>query len=600
MEFETGLFLDIVVIFGAAFLGGLAARLLRLPVILGYLIVGMVIGPHVMQGIDNTEDVQTLAEFGVILLVFTVGIEVSFRQLRDLGRAVLMIAVAQITATVGLGFAIATLMDWLPDKALVFGLVVSLSSTMVVLKTLSDRGELGSLHGRLLTGVLLIQDLAFVPMMAVLPALGGAPGSFATDFLLGVGKAAGILIAIGLLGGKAIPWLLTRVAHLGSREVFILTLVAITFGTAAITHEVGLSAALGAFVAGLILSESEFGYRALSEVMPLRDTFSALFFVSLGMLMDPIFLWDNIGLILAVVAVSVFVKFFVTAGASLASGYLPQTSLMAGLGGVQIGEFSFILAASAVALGVVDNDFLSLVVVSAVVTMAFTPGIIALGSIVLNKSSHRFPAMVAKEDQDLGKYGALYGHAIICGMDRVGSLVAQALQDHSLPFVGIDMDPRVVAHSRDQGLNIIHGSSSSEHILMVANVKSARLMVISTGDSVSTWVTAHHALNLNPELEVIARVLGRDEGDELLRLGVREVVWPAMEAGLEILRHSLGLYHTDPEEVEGLVTIHREQLSFGTEDQEDAAVPAHGHHSGAAPESADSLLPGPKESALDD
>lgn len=568
MHAEGGFFFDIVVIFAAAFAGGLAARILRLPLILGYLVMGMAIGPHGMRIIGNIEEVQTLAEFGVVLLLFGVGIEISFRELRSLGKAVILIGVGQILTTVGFGLGIGMSLGWLPQQAAVFGMIVSLSSTMVVLKTLADRGELRSLHGRVLTGILLIQDLAFIPMIAILPALSGEGGPFLLDLTVGIGKAFAVLLSIAILGGRAIPWLLSRVANLGSREVFILTLIAVTFITSAITQAVGLSAALGAFLAGLLLSESEFGHRALSEVIPMRDTFSALFFVSLGMLTDPVLLGMNIWIVAAIVAVAIVVKFSVTAGLSRVYGYLPNTSLLTGLGIVQIGEFSFILAASAAESGIVDEEFLSLIIGSAVLTMAATPGIMAWGSRSIVHLSQRFRILhpyridtSSSEEQD----PPIFGHAIICGLGRVGSLVARALDQHQVPFIIIDDDPQVTISAQNKGYYVIHGASANEIILDAAHVKTARLMVICMGDSVTARTTAQQALAMNPNLDIVARTYVQEEGVHLQSIGVKEVVWPDMEAGLEILRHSLERYNINPMQVDSQVQRLRTRLSLGAQ-----------------------------------
>lgn len=579
MQVEGGLFLDIVIIFAAAFLGGLSARMMRLPILLGYLLAGIVIGPHGLKVIGNLDEVQALAEFGVILLLFAVGIEVSFRELRHLGKSVILIALGQIFVTIGLAFAIGILIGWLPEQAAVFGFVVSLSSTMVVLKTLNDRGELGSLHGRILTGIMLIQDIAFIPMVAILPALGGETDGILLELGLGMGKAAAVLVAIALLGSKVVPWLMNRVANLGSREVFILMLVAAIFVTAAITQAVGLSAALGAFLAGLLLSESEFGHRALSEVIPVRDIFSSMFFVSLGMLIIPAFLAQNYETVLIVVAVTILVKFAVTMGLARASGYLARTSLLSGLGLGQIGEFSFIIAGTAIALGIFDNDFLSLTVASAVLTMAITPGIMAgvPGIIVGLGQRVRFLERFQLEGKSPdGQMQPLNDHAIVCGLGRVGSLVAQALEEHGLPFVAIDLDPHEATQHRSRGGTIIHGSSSSETILEAAHVKHARLMVICTGDPAATYLTAQRALQMNPDLDIVARAFWREEGERLQRLGVREVVWPAMEAGLEMLRHSLMRYRIDTAEVDSLVSRLRGHLSLGAELEPEQILPPEG------------------------
>ncbi len=593
MEFESGLFADIVVVMAAAFAGALAARLLRLPLLLGYLAMGMVIGPHALRIVGDAETVEALAEFGVILLLFAVGVEISFRDLRHLGRVIVLGGIGQILATIGVAYAVGVmLLHWTPAEAAVLGLVVSLSSTMVVLKTLTDRGELHSVHGQLLTGVLLIQDLAFIPMIAVLPALTGE-GGLAREVALGLGKAVVVLGLMGLLGVKAIPWLLDRITHLGSREVFILTVVTVTFGTAAITQTFGLSAAVGAFVAGLLLSESDFGHRALSEVVPLRDTFAALFFVSLGMLTDPAYLVDNAWLVLGVVAMVMVLKFVLTAGLVGAFGYLPHTALLAGVGMAQVGEFSFILADSAAALGVVSQDFLTLTVVSAVFTMALTPAVIAGGARGVAALSGRFRVL---RPYRLGQKRAeerrprLRGHAIVCGLGRVGSLVAEELHVHGVALAVIDLEPRAVAAWRGRARVAIHGASTSESVLEAAGIRSARLLVISTGDSVSTWATAHYARAMNPGLDVVARVRRREDGEGLVRIGVQEVVWPEMEAGLEILRHSLRRFATSRREVDLLIADHRDRLSFGDDQDLSDLLPAEGpgggmsaHHGPRAP-----------------
>ena len=588
MHIDASLFADIVIIFVIAFVGGLAARVLRFPVLLGYLVVGMIIGPHALELVGDADTVRTLAEFGVILLLFAVGIEISFRDLRQLGKVVVLGGVAQVLGVVGLGYVIGVQLGWSYQQAIVFGFVASLSSTMVVLKTLSDRGELRSVHGRVITGILLIQDLAFIPMIAILPALSDEGGSVLADLGLGILKAAVVLGVIVLLGAKAIPWLLHRVAHLGSREIFIMGVVAITFATSAITQTVELSAALGAFIAGLLLSESDFGQRALSEVVPLRDTFSALFFVSLGMLTDLGFLVDNFLLVLMVVALVVVLKSAITAGLTRALGYLLNTALLAGLGMVQIGEFSFILMDSATTLGIVDQDFLSLMVVSTVVTMALTPWVMAGGSRAIVMLS-RWVILLRpyRLGSDAAEEGTphLRNHVIVCGLGRVGSLVTQALDEYQLPFIVIDLDPHAVVRCRRRGHYVINGSSSSETVLEAAGIKSAQMMVISTADPASAWVTAQHALQLNPDLDIVARVHWREEGERLRRLGVREVVWPEKEAGLEMVRHSLHLYLIDNSEVDLLVDRLREDLAFSEMPEAEDELPPEGL--GSEPASSD-------------
>jgi len=574
MNLEGGLFTDLVVIFAAAAGGGLAARLLRLTVLLGYIALGVLIGPDVFEFVGDPDRVQTFADLGVILLLFAIGIEISFREIYQLRHVVVLGGIVQIVVSAAAVFPLGIYVLGLEtDEAAVLGLAVSLSSTMVVLKTLSDRGELQSLHGRILTGMLLVQDLAFVPIIALLPALSG--GDFLVELGMGMLKAGAVLGAMVILGGRGIPWLLHRITNLGSREIFIVTVVALTFVAAATTESLGLSAALGAFVAGLLLSETDFGHRALSEVVPLRDTFAALFFVSLGMLTDPGFLADNLDLVLPVVASIVLVKFGVTAVLVRSFGFLPHTSLLTALGMVQIGEFSFILVGSAASLAIVTQDFLTLIVVSAVVTMALTPPVLAGGAYAVDRLSRRLHILRPHRLGD-GKFEprlpSLRGHAIVCGLGRVGHLVAEELTQHQVPVVGIDLDPYVVAEWKNLGHHGIHGSSDSETVLEAARVKHARLMVISLGDPVAAWATAQHVIRVAPDLDIVAQVNWREEGERFKELGVKEVVWPQMEAGLEMLRNSLHHFHTDPTEVETLVADLRSHLSFGESDGVEAMM----------------------------
>ena len=565
MPHELTLFQDIVIVFAAAFAGSLGARLLRLPVIVGYLAAGMIIGPHVLEVIGNQQTVESLAEFGVILLLFAVGVEVSFRDVVKLRNIAVFGTLAQIACMGAIGYGVGYLLGLDTAGAVTLALAVSLSSTMVVLKTLNDRGDLLTLHGRILTGMLLVQDLAFVPMIAVLPALSGEGGGVLTELAIGLLKAAAVLGGMALLGGRALTWLLYRVTLLGSREVFILALVAISFTTAALTDAAGLSAALGAFVAGVLLSESDFGHRVTAEIAPLRDTFAAMFFVSLGMLTDPVHIIEDPVPVLAIVAAVLVGKFAVTAVIGRGFGYLPHTAMLVGFGMVQIGEFSFLLAATALSLGIIGDDLFSLVVVSAVITMALTPGVLSGGAAALASVSARYRAL---RPYRLGRpefeerIHHMRGHAVVCGLGRVGALVAEILHEHRVPFIAIDLDPNILRQWRGRGLTVLHGDSHNERVLEAASVRHARLLVVCVTDPVATWLTAHNALAMNPDLDAVVLVRQREEGERIKRLGVSEVVWPELEGALEALRHALYRYRTGEAEVEALVDTLRAELRF--------------------------------------
>ncbi len=576
-HFESHIFIDLVTVVIAAFVGGVVARVLRAPPVLGYLAMGMIIGPYVagrtgdewlhFATVADVDTVHKLAEIGVVLLVFAIGIEISLRELVSLGKVIVVGGILQISVTAGLLTPIGLLLGLDVSTAIILGMVGALSSTMVVLKTLTDRGEIHSLHGRLLTGFLLMQDLVFILMIAILPALDGSGGGAGVLREIGIGliKTVVVIGGVGLLGIKVMPWAMSRITLLGSREVFVLMVMAIVFAISGLTNFVGLSAALGAFVAGLLLSESDIGHWALAEVAPLRDIFAALFFASLGMLTDPIFLVDHYVEVLAIIGAAVAIKFIVTALIVRVAGYLPSTALLAGVGMGQIGEFSFILVAGALTLEVVDQTFHSLIVVSAVLTMAAGPPIISGGTLLVTSLSRRFRVLRPYRIGDPHaeeRPRQTFGHVVICGLGRVGSLVAQELRVHNVPFTVVDLDPRTLDEWRTDGYHTVLGSSDRVEVLRAARVPQAGLLVVTTGDPVSVEITAYQALQLQPELDIVARVRARSEGEDLQRMGVQEVVWPEMEAGLEIVRHSLSRYQTPDYEVDRVIYQLRERLSF--------------------------------------
>ncbi len=579
---ESHLFVDLVTVVVAAFLGGIVARVLRAPPMLGYLAMGMIIGPYVAGRTDDewlhfatvadVETVHKLAEIGVVLLVFAIGIEISFRELVSLGKVIIIGGISQIVATAALLTPIGLFLGFDTSTAIILGMAGALSSTMVVLKTLTDRGEIHSLHGRLLTGFLLMQDMAFILMIAMLPALDGSGGAVNVLAEAGWGalKTVVVIGGVAFLGIKVMPMVLSRITLLGSREMFVLMVVALVFAISGLTSFVGLSAALGAFVAGLLLSESDIGHWALAEVAPLRDVFAALFFASLGMLTDPVFIVHNYVDVLAVIGAAVAIKFAVTAVIVRVSGYLPSTALLTGVGLGQIGEFSFILVAGALALGLVEQSFHSLIVVSAVLTMSAGSPMITGGTKLVSMLSRRFRILSPYRIGDSRgeeRPRQMSGHVVICGLGKVGSLVAQEMQEYNVPFAMVDLDPRTLAKWRTEGFHTVLGSSDREEVLKAARVPQAGLLVVTTGDPVSVEMTVYRALQLQPELDIVARVRARSEGEDLQKMGVKEVVWPEMEAGLEIVRHSLARYQTPGYEVDREIYELRERLSFVVSDE---------------------------------
>ena len=560
MNVQPDLFADIVFILVAAFAGGLLARALHLPSLLGYLAAGVAMGPHTLGLVGNVADVQAIAELGVVLLLFAVGVEISMVDLARVGRRVVLASAGQIVGMMVVGYGIGVGLGWGGGQAIVLGMVLSLSSTMVVMKTLSDRGEVDALHGRVTTGVLLLQDVAFIPMVAVLPALAGMGGSFLPELGVGAVKVAAVLGLVFVAGSRGMPWLLRHVAMVGARESFIVTVVALAFAIAAVTSWAGLSAAMGAFLAGLVINKAEWtGHRALREVTPLRDVFAAFFFVSMGMLVDPRFLLEDALLVGVVVAAAVGVKLVLIAGLLRLLGYLPSTSVQVGFGLGQLGEFSFILAGSAAALGVVDGSFLPVTIAVAVGTMAVTPGLIAAGERIANRLGRRRGGVLASEDDAVE---GLRGHVVLAGLGRVGSFIADELDHLHIPSIGIDMDPAVVERSHGLGRLVVQGDAANDALLAAAHVERARLLVIALPDPVSAVVTAQHARRLNPALHIVGRVGWHEEAEALRRAGADAVVWPEMEAALQIMRVALIDLGVSPERVVQLVEDARATLEL--------------------------------------
>ncbi|MCD6300292.1 MAG: cation:proton antiporter, partial [Dehalococcoidales bacterium] len=335
----TGFGLDLIIVLAAAVAGGMLAHRARLPVLLGYLVGGIIVGPYGFGLVKDVETVRVLANIGVILLLFTLGLEFSFKELMRMGRIAILGGIVQILLTAAVGLALGKLLGWAIFEAVFLGFLIALSSTMVVLKTLMERGELDTSHGRITIGILLVQDLSVVPLMIILPAVGGGGEALWLTLGLAALKAVifiGVMLALGIW---VLPWLLGRVARERSGELFLLAVVTLCLAAAFGTFFFGLSAAFGAFVAGLLISQSTFARQALANVVPLRDTFVAIFFISLGMLADPRFVVGNITIIAIVVAVIIVAKFIICFLIPWFSGYSFKTALFVGTGLIQIGEF---------------------------------------------------------------------------------------------------------------------------------------------------------------------------------------------------------------------------------------------------------------------
>jgi CPA2 family monovalent cation:H+ antiporter-2 len=527
-------------------------------VILGYIAAGILLGPHTIGfTVSNVEEIEFLAEIGVALLLFALGLEFSLKDLKPVRKIALIGTPIQIVLTIGLGFGIGSLMGWDWKSCLWLGALVSLSSTMVLLKTLMNQGWLGTLSSKVMIGMLIVQDLAVVPLIIILPKLSD-PGAGLPMLGFAALKAAGFIAAMILLGTRLLPRLLAHIARLGSRELFLLAITAIGLGVGYLTHLAGLSFAFGAFVAGMVLSESDFGHQALSDIVPLRDLFSLLFFASVGMLLDPAFLVDHIGQVaVLVLAVSVGKGLLFAALARLFR-YGNVIPLAVGLGLFQIGEFAFVLARVGVSTGSIDNDLYSLVLTSAIITMILTPLISGQTARLysLRKRLFKHEPLETLNIPDSG----LKDHVVVAGGGRVGAQIAGVLVQAGLTVVVVELDHRKVERIKERGLPVVYGDASLHVVLEAAGIGAARLLAITTPDMVVVRNIARNARTANDRLIVIVRASDPGFMPMLRELGVSDAVLPELEASLEMARRALLHLNVPASEIQRHTESMREDL----------------------------------------
>lgn len=532
-----GIAADIAIIVVGGLIGGLIAQRLRQPLIIGYILVGVLLGPNTGGiTVSGISDIEMLAEIGVALLLFALGLEYSLKKLQPVRRIALIGTPLQMLLTIGLGLLIGAAIGWTTYTSLWFGAMIALSSTMVILKTLASQGRMGTLSSRVMIGMLIVQDLAVVPLMIILPQLHD-PEAGLPVLGMAVVKAAIFLGAMIFIGTRVIPRLLAAIARWNSRELFLLAVTALGLGIGYISYLFGLSFAFGAFVAGLVLSESDYAHQALSDIIPLRDLFGLLFFTSVGMLLDPAFLVANLGLVLLVVLLVGAGKMLIFGGLTWGFGYGNIMPLAVGLGLFQIGEFSFVLARTGLRGGFIDNDIYSLVLTTTVVTMVLTP--------LVSGQADRIYALRQRwfKHEPLQTInlpaGGLSDHVVIAGGGRVGSAVADVLQRLGRPFVVIELDQRRVDGLKEEAMPIIYGDASHRVVLEAAQVEHARLVLVTVPTIILTQATVAEVRRINSTVHIVARAEGLEHLRALHDLGVYEVVQPEFEAGLEMTRQTL-------------------------------------------------------------
>jgi K+:H+ antiporter len=553
-----GIATDIILLIVTAFLCGLVLQRIGQPLILGYIIAGVILGPYTGGiTISSSHDIELLSEIGVALLLFALGLEFSLKNLKPVRKIALIGTPIQLILTMGLGFGIGSFLGWNWLTSIWLGAIISLSSTMVTLKTLMNQGWLGTLSSKVMIGMLIVQDLAVVAMMIILPQLNDTTLDISHLGFAAL-KAALFIAGMILLGTRLLPRFMTYVVKLGSSELFMMAITAIGIGIGYLTYLMGLSFSFGAFVAGMVLSESEYGHQALSDVIPVRDLFGLLFFASLGMLLDPMFLvvhWKQI--LILVLAVSIG-KSLIFSTLSVLFKYGNVIPLAVGFGMFQIGEFSLVLGRIGLASGSIDREFYSLVLSTAVITMMLTP-IISGQTARLYSLRKRWFRHEPIDSLNMPEAG-LHKHVVIAGGGRIGFQIALVLKHLGLPFVIIELDPYRVEHAKEAGMSIIYGNANSKIVLEAADLADACLLLITTPGPVVSRTIAIHAKEMNPDIDIVARVSSSEYLDDYKDLNISEVVLPEIEAGLEMTRKALLYLCVPPTEIQQYSEALRHEL----------------------------------------
>jgi CPA2 family monovalent cation:H+ antiporter-2 len=556
---------DLTLVLLCALAGGFLAQRFGQPLMVGYILAGVLVGPFT-GGLTlvHLHNIEQFAELGVALLLFSIGLELSFRELASVRAVALGGATVQILLTIGLGFWLARAlgMGWQP--AVWFGALVSLSSTMVALKTIQAQGRLGTLSSRVMLGILTVQDLAVVPLMIVLPELSRPEAGFAPLFTAGL-RAAVLLGLIVFVSTRLVPRLLSFVARWNSRELFLLATTTVALGVGYITWWVGLSLALGAFLAGLVISDSEYAHQALSDVVPLRDLFGMLFFVSVGLLLDPMLAWHQAGALAIVVSAILVGKPLILGGVVRAFGYRNVIPLATGLTLFQVGEFAFVLARVGRSTGAITNDLYSLVLNTAIVTMVLTPAVSGLTPRLYRRFG-RQRASDTPEMLNIPRAG-LSDHVIVAGAGRVGSSIAHALAHLQLPFLLVEADDRRVQQARLAGFPIIYGDASQRVVLEAAAIARARALLVTVSTFADVRAIVRTVQQLRPDLPIVARAEGSEVVSALYELGIQEVTSPEFEAAIEMTRQALIHFNIPAHEVLQVASaIRRERYRLTTDE----------------------------------
>jgi monovalent cation:H+ antiporter-2, CPA2 family len=553
MSHEFPLFADLLVLLLVSVPIAFICHRLRLPMMVGFMITGVLIGPSALGLIKDPDAIEMLAEIGIALLLFTIGLEFSLRRLMEMKRLVLGGGGLQVVLTILIALGIEKLLGKSMNQALFFGFLVALSSTALVLKSYVDRLEIDTLYGRASVGILLFQDLCIVPMMLLVPILSGQEGSSAANIAGAIGKAAAVVGGIVFTARKIVPFLLYQVARLRSSEVFIIFVVLVSLGTAWLTSHFGLSMALGAFIAGLVLSESEYSHQIVSDILPFRDVFNSIFFISIGMLLSLSSLAQNLPPVTTWLATIIIGKAIIVAAVARLLRYSLRVSITIGIGLAQVGEFSFILAKVGSAQKLLSQTDYQLFLAASILSMIATPFLIhaAPGISLALESLLGKRALRSREGrEERASERGLDHHVIVVGYGMNGRNLSKVLHRLGIPYLVLELNAETVRTATAQGVPIQYGDAGRRQVLQHIGVERAAIMMLAISDALVTRRTVALARELNPDLHIIVRTRYMFEVGELLDLGASEVIPEEFETSVEIFSRVLKQYGVSRQAIE--------------------------------------------------
>ena len=548
----------------------------RLPSIAGFLVAGALIGPHGLNLISDIATVQVLAEIGIVLLLFTIGIEFSLVQLASLRQILFVAAPIQVGGVIVIAWLIGALAGVPTSQAIFWGFLLSLSSTAIVLKALAAAGDGDSPHGRATVGILVFQDIAVVPMILLTPILANPSGGSLTPVLLSLGKSILVVACIVAAAWYLVPRVLEHIVRSRSRELFLLTIIVMCLGIAWLTSLGGLSLALGAFIAGLVISESEYSHQATAEVLPFRDSFNSLFFVSIGILMDWRILLEYPVVVTSLLIVVLLVKFVSGAAAVLAISMPPRSAIMAGVALAQVGEFSFILAQVGLEDKLLSGPPYQIFLAVSVCSMIITPLLMQLSPHLARRAEavqrlhHWFPGKTTAHVLEAeGRHLRIKDHVIIVGYGLNGRNLARVLSETEVPYIALDLDGDTVRREAQHGLPLYYGDATNPNVLRHVKIEDARVLVVAISDPFMTRRAVQVARGLNSKIHIVVRTRYLRELEELHQLGVDDVVPEEFETSIEIFALVLRTYNMPPDFVmrkaeqvrrEGYALLRRSEL----------------------------------------